>query len=530
MTNFKGSKNFEHGKKISVGVLLCNLGTPDKPTRKAVKRYLAEFLSDPRIVELPRILWLPILHGIILNTRPSRSARAYSKIWTKSGSPLLFHSKNLKTQIERDLDRSWVTFELGMRYGNPSIGSALEALIDKGARQILVVPMYPQYAAATTGSIYDAVFNYCSSLRWVPQIRFTSNDYGTIFAELESDATYLATRIGGSEKLRVDSLGRLLVGTSSSRGVGETTQKLLQIEGVDASTGFSIVRNGANTAPPFLSFGKQRSGAVGGNTIVQQGIERPNELTLDASYGLKLNQSFSMAVAARYIRSDLKLSSDADPTPASSIGIDISGFYIGKTFKISKKDARFRHGFNISNIGPRLKYDEGGQKNFIPTNIKVGSSMDLTMDEVSVLSFNLELNKLLVPSPVATYKDGIFVGYQQPDVSFIKGIFESFADAPGGFSEELKEITWAFGLEYEFQKSFALRTGYFNESLEKGSRRFLTLGAGFSIDFARIDISYLFSTSKIRNPLENTLRFSITLPLSIQNTEIDEINKENSNK
>ena len=280
----------------------------------------------------------------------------------------------------------------------------------------------------------------------------------------------------------------------------------------------------------YFSLGDIQFNDLIGNTIVQQGIERPNELTLDASYGLKLNQSFSMAVAARYIRSDLKLSSDADPTPASSIGIDISGFYKGKTFKINKKDAKFRHGFNISNIGPRLKYDEGGQKNFIPTNIKIGSSMDLTMDEVSVLSFNLEFNKLLVPSPVATYKDGAFVGYQQPDVSFIKGIFESFADAPGGLSEELKEITWAFGLEYEFQKSFALRTGYFNESLEKGSRRFLTLGAGFSIDFARIDISYLFSTSKIRNPLENTLRFSITLPLSTQNTEIDEINEENSNK
>ena len=279
----------------------------------------------------------------------------------------------------------------------------------------------------------------------------------------------------------------------------------------------------------YFSLGDIQFNDLIGNTIVQQGIERPNELTLDVSYGLKLNQSFSMAVAARYIRSDLKLSSDADPTPASSIGIDISGFYIGKTFKVNKKVARFRHGFNISNIGPRLKYDEGGQKNFIPTNIKIGSSMDLTMDEVSVLSFNLELNKLLVPSPVATYKDGAFVGYQQPDVSFIKGIFESFADAPGGLSEELKEITWAFGLEYEFQKSFALRTGYFNESLEKGSRRFLTLGAGFSIDFARIDISYLFSTSKIRNPLENTLRFSITLPLSNQNTEIDENNVEISN-
>ena len=279
----------------------------------------------------------------------------------------------------------------------------------------------------------------------------------------------------------------------------------------------------------YFSLGDIQFNDLVGNTIVQQGIERPNELTLDASFGLKLNQSFSMAVAARYIRSDLKLSSDADPTPANSIGIDISGFYNGKSFKFKKKNIRFRHGFNISNIGPRLKYDEGGQKNFIPTNIKLGSSLDLIMDESSVLSFNLEFNKLLVPSPIATYKDGVFIGYQQPDVSFIKGIFESFTDAPGGFSEELKEITWAFGLEYVFQKSLALRTGYFNESLDKGSRRFLTLGAGFGIDFANIDISYLFSTSKIRNPLENTLRFSITFPLRGQNTEIDQDNGEFTN-
>ena len=272
----------------------------------------------------------------------------------------------------------------------------------------------------------------------------------------------------------------------------------------------------------YFSLGDIQFNDLIGNTIVQQGIERPNELTLDASYGLKLNQFFSMAIAARYIRSDLKLSSDADPTPASTIGIDISGFYNGKTFRFNKKAAKFRHGFNISNIGPRLKYDEGGQKNFIPTNIKIGSSLDLIMDEVSVLSFNLELNKLLVPSPVATYSEGVFIGYQQPDVSFIKGIFDSFSDAPGGFSEELKEITWAFGIEYVFQKSFALRTGYFNESEEKGSRRFLTLGAGFDIDFADFDISYLFSTSKIRNPLENTLRFSVTLPLNSQNADIEE--------
>lgn len=300
-----------------------------------------------------------------------------------------------------------------------------------------------------------------------------------------------------------------------------------------ANITYSLKKNDRNAwgfSLKYFSLGDIQFNDLIGNTIVQQGIERPNELTLDASYGLKLNQSFSMAVAARYIRSDLKLSSDADPTPASSIGIDISGFYNGKIFRLNKKIARFRHGFNLSNIGPRLKYDEGGQKNFIPTNIKIGSSMDLIMDEVNVLSFNLELNKLLVPSPVATYKDGDFIGYQQPDISFIKGIFESFADAPAGFSEELKEITWAFGLEYVFQKSFALRTGYFNESLEKGSRRFLTLGAGFVIDFASIDISYLFSTSKIRNPLENTLRFSITLPLSNQNNEIDENIEEISNR
>ena len=299
-----------------------------------------------------------------------------------------------------------------------------------------------------------------------------------------------------------------------------------------ANITYSLKKNDRNAwgfSLKYFSLGDIQFNDLIGNTIVQQGIERPNELTLDASYGLKLNQSFSMAVAARYIRSDLKLSSDADPTPASSIGIDISGFYNGKAFRFKKRGARFRHGFNISNIGPRLKYDEGGQKNFIPTNIKIGSSLDLIMDEVSVLSFNLELNKLLVPSPVATYKDGVFIGYQQPDMSFIKGIFKSFSDAPGGFSEELKEITWAFGLEYVFQKSLALRTGYFNESLEKGSRRFLTLGAGFDIDFASIDISYLFSTSKIRNPLENTLRFSITLPLSDQNTEIDQNNVEINN-
>ena len=264
----------------------------------------------------------------------------------------------------------------------------------------------------------------------------------------------------------------------------------------------------------YFSLGDIQFNDLVANTIVQQGIERPNELTLDISYGLKLNEKFSLAVAGRFIRSDLKLSSDADATPASTLGVDIAAFYKGDVFDLGDNKGRMRYGMNISNIGPRLKYDEGGQKNYIPTNLRIGTGLDLIIDANNTLNFNFELNKLLVPSPVAVVENGELQGYQQPDITFLKGIFESFNDAPGGFSEELKEITWATGIEYVFQDSFALRMGYFNESLEKGSRRFLTLGAGFRLDFANIDISYLFSTSKIRNPLENTLRFSLTFNLS----------------
>ena len=265
----------------------------------------------------------------------------------------------------------------------------------------------------------------------------------------------------------------------------------------------------------YFSLGDIEFNDLVNNTIIQQGIERPNELTLDISYGLLLTEKFSMAVAGRFIRSDLKVSSDTDATPASTLGVDIAAFYQGKIFDLGSNKAMMRHGINISNIGPRLKYDEGGQKNYIPTNLRIGSGLDLILDSNNSVNFNFELNKLLVPSPIAVFSDGgEFQGYQQPDITFLKGIFESFSDAPDGFEEELKEITWAAGVEYVFQDTFALRTGYFNESLEKGSRRFLTLGAGFSLDFATIDISYLFSTSRIRNPLENTLRFSLNFNLS----------------
>jgi len=277
------------------------------------------------------------------------------------------------------------------------------------------------------------------------------------------------------------------------------------------------------TSLKYFSLGEIVLNDLVAGSIIQQGVERPNELTLDFSYSLLLNSKYSMAVAARFIRSDLKLSSDADASSANTLGVDIAGFYRSNLFDFRENKARLRAGFNISNIGPRLKYDEGGQKNFIPTNLKLGTGLNVHLDANNKISFNVEFNKLLVPTPVAFLDEdtGEVLSYQQPDISFLSGIFESFSDAPDGFSEELKEITWGVGSEYNFQDSFALRGGYFNESLEKGSRRYFTLGAGFSLDFAEIDISYLFSTSKVRNPLENTLRFSIIFNLG--NPQVEQL-------
>ena len=155
----------------------------------------------------------------------------------------------------------------------------------------------------------------------------------------------------------------------------------------------------------YFSLGDIQFNDLIGNTIVQQGIERPNELTLDLSYGLLLNEKFSLAVAGRFIRSDLKVSSDMDATPASTLGVDIAAFYQGETFNLGSNRAIMRHGLNISNIGPRLKYDEGGQKNYIPTNLRLGTGLELIFDPNNAINFNFEINKLLVPSPVEVFSD-----------------------------------------------------------------------------------------------------------------------------
>ena len=242
-------------------------------------------------------------------------------------------------------------------------------------------------------------------------------------------------------------------------------------------------------------------------------LENPNEFTLDASYSLKLSEYFALAVSARFLMSDVKLQTvDADSDSASSFAVDISGFFQSDQKSYNNFDGIWRAGFNISNIGPRMKYEELGRKNFIPTNLKVGGAFDFIFDSFNKFSVNLELNKLLVPSPSEPIynSNNEIVGYKQSDVNFLSGIFKSFGDAPDGFSEELKEFTLAFGLEYVYNDNFALRAGYFNENEMKGARKYLTFGTGFQLEDFSIDLSYLLSTSNIVSPLENTLRFSFT--------------------
>ena len=242
-------------------------------------------------------------------------------------------------------------------------------------------------------------------------------------------------------------------------------------------------------------------------------LENPNEFTFDASYILKLNDNFSMGVTGRYLMSDVKLQSvDSDSSSASSFAVDISGFYQSDERAYENFNGLWRFGFNISNMGPKMKYEELGKNNFIPTNLKLGSAFDFIFDSSNKLSINLELNKLLVPSPsVPIYNSNDqIIGYNQADVTFLSGLFKSFGDAPDGFSEELKEITLSLGLEYTYNDSFALRVGYFGENEDKGARKYVTFGTGFSLEEIDLDLSYLLSSSSVISPLENTLRFSFT--------------------
>ena len=251
-------------------------------------------------------------------------------------------------------------------------------------------------------------------------------------------------------------------------------------------------------------------------------VVNPNELALDGSYSLKLSDRFSMAVAGRYIRSSLKIADEnTDATAASTFAVDIAGYYQSEEIAYDDFNGRWRAGFNFQNMGPKISYDNDDlNDNFLPANMRLGGGFDFIFDEYNKVSVSAEVTKLLVPTPQKVIdfdEDGDIDSSDYAEVnnryrktSWVSGIFKSFNDAPDGLSEELKEFTWALGAEYWYQDSFALRMGYFNENELKGARKYFTLGAGFKYNIVKIDVSYLFSTSTVKNPLENTLRFSLT--------------------
>lgn len=242
-----------------------------------------------------------------------------------------------------------------------------------------------------------------------------------------------------------------------------------------------------------------------------EGTEKLNEFSVDGSYALKLSDKYSMGVTLRYIRSDLGIkSANSTINPVNTFAVDISGYYQSSEQQYGNVNGVWRGGFNVSNIGPKVSYSNDGQENFIPTNLKVGGGFDFILDSDNKVALNVEFNKLLVPTPSISVNDNGEPPYRQEDVNFFNGIFKSFNDAPGGFSEELKEFTWGLGAEYMYDNSFALRAGYFNESDLKGARKYFTIGTGFKFKSSKLDISYLFNASDIKNPLENTLRFSLS--------------------
>lgn len=270
----------------------------------------------------------------------------------------------------------------------------------------------------------------------------------------------------------------------------------------------------------YFSFGNIELRETGDPNEIYRNVS-PNEFALDGSYTLKLSEKFSMAVAGRYIHSNLKVADGTnDASSANSFVVDVAGFYQSEEIAYNSFNGRWRAGFNFQNLGPKISYDNDEISiNFLPANLKLGTGFDFILDDYNKIGLNVEFNKLLVPTPQDPDLDGD--GTVTPEergqnldnyrsIGWVSGIFKSFGDAPDGFSEELKEVTYAVGAEYSYQDAFAMRLGYFNESPLKGARKYFSMGAGFKYNVIKIDVSYLFSASKVRNPLENTLRFSLT--------------------
>ena len=240
----------------------------------------------------------------------------------------------------------------------------------------------------------------------------------------------------------------------------------------------------------------------------------PYEMSMDISYSAKLSENFSGAVAFRYIRSDLTSGVDED-TPGNAYAADIAGYY-NKYVMMGNNECLLGLGFNISNVGTKISYDGGNKNHFLPANLRLGGSLLMPLDDYNSLALNLDVNKLLVPTPpdtrnmTSSEKTDAIDEYDR--ISAISGIFKSFNDAPRGMKEEFEEIMWSFGAEYSYTEQFFVRGGYFYEHPNKGNRQYFSVGAGFKMSVFQLDVAYLMATAP-SNPLDQTLRFSLSFDM-----------------
>ncbi len=247
---------------------------------------------------------------------------------------------------------------------------------------------------------------------------------------------------------------------------------------------------------------------------------KPYDLAIDASYSRILAENFSMGVALRFIYSDLLGGAPVEEAetlnPGAAVAADISAYY-GSPVNFTEGQGFARAGLNISNIGSKLSYGDDLNMAFLPTNMRLGGSLTYPLDPYNKLSVNLDFNKLLVPSRPFKGDDESDMDYENRLIAYnnsdpIAGIFTSFSDAPGGFSEELQEVMWSAGVEYAYNNQFFARAGYFNESANKGNRKYATIGAGFKLNVFSLDVAYVVSVAQ-NNPLDQTLRFSLAFTM-----------------
>lgn len=244
-----------------------------------------------------------------------------------------------------------------------------------------------------------------------------------------------------------------------------------------------------------------------------QGVISPYEMAFDVSYSRKLTQTFSLAATLRYIRSDYSGGSDNNEGSAdNTFAADIAG-YNESYINIGQSESLLSFGFNLTNIGGKLSNNDGISENFLPANMRIGASLMYPVSSVSTLSFSLDINKPLVPTPPMRGADESDSDWQKrvddySSTSGIAGVFKSFGSEDGGFSEKMKELTYSAGVEYDYNDQFRVRTGYFHENKMKGNRRYFTFGAGFKFKSVQLDASYLLSTVS-QNPLDKTLRVSL---------------------